>query len=110
MSRLPENYRNIKGLVTLDDQDLDTIKIKAKGLSLDECFDYLCLTEEDLTPTELRIASACDSLFIHMKTRNGGATALEYLKQHSSTFSFEATPTGSPNGSGFSFNVNMNDK
>lgn len=89
----------------------------AKALSLDECFDYLLIDKTILTSAESKFAEllhkrgraigvkdAADKLFAHMATRNGGQSALEYLKQFSGDFAVEVQQSS---GSGFQFNVTI---
>lgn len=93
------------------------IVLGAKALSLDECFDYLLIDKQTLTPDELSFANllhrrgraigvkdAADKLFMHMSTRAGGQSALEYLKQFSGDFSVEVQASA---GTGFQFNVTI---
>jgi hypothetical protein len=119
MSRINPNYRDLENtLDLLDSEDLSAIEIKAKALSLEECLSFLCLDVEELPAEDLRIATkawrrgrvsalntAADKMFAAMGNRNGGVIALEYLRELSSTFQMEATPTTS--GQGFNFNVIM---
>jgi len=119
MRRISTNYRELK-LDYLDPEDLNVIEIRAKALSLDECYDYLCIDKEDLPEDEARYAkkawrrgrmsalsTAADKLFSSMEGRNGGQIAFDYLRSLSSTFSLEPTSpgAGSTSGGGFSFNV-----
>lgn len=104
-----------KEFETLDEQCCFEIVLNAKALSLDECFDYLLISKQDLEPAEATFAEmlhrrgraigvkdAADKLFQHMSTKAGGQSALEYLKQFSGDFSVELGPSA---GSGFQFNV-----
>ena len=109
---------DVTGLKYFDEEDLLHIEIKSKGLTLEECFDFLGVDEKDVPENELYIAkrihrkgraagisNACDSLFTSMNARNGGSVAMDYLNQLSDTFSVSATPSGS--ASGFNFQVNL---
>jgi hypothetical protein len=121
MSRLPTSYRDIKGLVTLDDIDLNVIESKASVLSLAECYHYLTVDENDLSEQDKEAAfkvhrkgrleavhKAANSLFSQMNSRNGTEAALSYLKQMSDTFKEEGAVSGTSNG--FSFNIHMDEK
>ena len=116
-TRLPTNYNNISGLTVLSGDDLLSIEIMAKTLTLDEALDAIFLSLDDLDTAEVSIVNrvwrrgrnkgiqqAGDSLFKQMNTRTGTAACLEYLKQMSQTFALTVTPTSSTS-SGFSFNV-----
>lgn len=116
------NYRNLD-LEYLEPSDLHIIEIKAKGLSLDDCFDYLLIDKEHIPAAELLIAqkawrrgrtaalsTAVDKLFSSMETRNGGSIALEYLRTLSTTFHLEPSSTGTNSVGGFSFNIVMPEK
>ena len=117
-NRMTLTYSNL-GLVYLDQDDLCAIEIKAKALTLNECFDFLCVIPEDVPPNELAIANrvwrrgrssaihtAANKLFSSMDMRGGGAVAFDYLKQLSSTFQLEVEPA-TASKTGFSFNVVM---
>lgn len=114
--RIPTNYAKIEDLQTITAEDLFSIELMAKTLSMSDCLDALFLTEDDLTPREINIVTrvhargrqlgvqkAGDNLFMLMKQRNGTLAALEYLKQMSSTFTLEIAPEAKSGG--FSFNV-----
>jgi hypothetical protein len=116
------NYTGLPELEYLDAQDLEVIEVRSKALSLEECYDYLLIDVDALTPAEVAlckkawrrgrmssISTAADKLFNSMDTRNGGAIALEYLRALSSTFHLEPTDpgSGSVSAGGFSFNVVM---
>lgn len=117
-NRMKTDYKELE-LDYLDAQDLLTIQVKAKALSLEECLEFICAEIEDIPKAEMRyatlahrrgrsegIATACDHLFGSMKMRNGGQAAVEYLRQMSGEFQIDAQAT--PGGtSGFSFNVHM---
>lgn len=111
------NYNNLD-LNYLDPEDLYAIELKAKALTLEDCYDYLHIDPEHLPEHEAvyaqkawrrgrmsSIATAAEKLFSSMNGRNGGTFALEYLKALSSTFQIEPTPGATPGG--FSFNVIM---
>lgn len=102
----------------LSEEDCITLVLVARSLSLDECFDYLLIDKQSLAEAEQRFAEllhrrgraigvkdATDKLFLHMATRNGGQSALEYLKQFSGDFSVEVSQ-GAGQG-GFQFNVTI---
>lgn len=102
---------------SLGEAECVEIVLAARSLSLDECFDYLLVDKAELGEDELRFAEllhrrgraigvkdAADKLFLHMSTRNGGQSALEYLKQFSGDFSVEVQQSSS---SGFQFNVTI---
>jgi len=111
------NYRKLEDLTILRPEDLEIVEQRAKALDITQCLEYLCLTLTDLSPAEVRyvrlahqkgvadgIYKAVDKLFLHMNTRNGGASAIEYLRTRSESFQVTATPIGS---SGFDFKVIM---
>lgn len=121
-SRVPMDYSKIKDLSILTQEDLSTIHYKAKALTKEELYDYLCLTPDMLTQHERNIftiaykrgrcegiAMATENLFAHMKTRAGGATCLAYLQQLSPTFKAVHVSPNSSMPNGFQFNVVMND-
>ena len=116
------NYTGLPELQYLDSQDLEVIEVRAKALSLEECYDYLLIDADELSEAEAAlckkawrrgrmssISTAADKLFNSMDTRNGGSIALEYLRALSSTFHLEPTDpgSGSVSAGGFSFNVVM---
>lgn len=120
--RFPTNYSTIEDLEFLTSEDLHAIENKAACLALPDCLDFLSISLDDLTPIEkdyiirahkrgraLAIAKAGDKLFNHMASRAGGQSALAYLSQMSGTFKANITPAPGA-GSGFSFNVIMNDE
>lgn len=101
----------------LSEEECVQLVLCAKALSLDECFDYLLIDKSALSPAETKFAEllhkrgraigvkdAADKLFAHMATRNGGQSALEYLKQFSGDFAVEVQQSS---GSGFQFNVTI---
>lgn len=113
------NYRDCIGLKLITPDDLFTVQQRARALTIDECYDYLCVEAEMLTPFEINcikrahkrglaegITVAIDNLFSHMKTRNGGQSCIAYLQQHARSFTVE--PTSSPNN-GFNFKITMNE-
>jgi len=119
MARIPVDYSGLK-LEFLDQEDLQHIEMKAKGLEFDDCLAYLCIEESDLSEAELNIAkriwrrgrmgavnTAAERLFSAMSMRGGGPVAMEYLSKMSGTFQIEATPVGGKTG--FTFNVVMPD-
>lgn len=112
--RMPLSYHDLD-LDYLTSEDLNIIEIKAKALSLDECFEYLCIKEDEIPERELSyakivfrkgrvkaISEACDRMFSTMNHKNGAQVAFDYLKQLSSTFALAPVKS---TGSGFSFNV-----
>jgi len=118
MSRMEITYKGVE-LEFLDIEDLQCIEQRAKGLTLEECFEYLLVTTEEIPKADLVIAkkahrrgrsaalhTAVNCLFGSMTMRGGGTSAMEYLKQLSGTFTVEATPVGTAKG-GFQFNVVM---
>lgn len=117
MARLPSFYKEVKELVIINDDDLDTIELKAKVLTLDECFLLLGVDKTELSEHEVyisdrvwqkgrmkAISDAGTKLFSQMGQRGGHVPALDYLRQMSGTFSAEVTPAA---GSGFKFNVRI---
>lgn len=102
----------------LTESECIDIIMAARGLSLEECFDFLLIDEQALTEEERRfcemlhkrgraigIKDATDRLFTHMTTKVGGQSALEYLKQFSGDFKVEVKKTlGS---GGFQFSVTI---
>ncbi len=87
----------------------------AKSLSLAEIYDFMLMSESDLTVDEqkfvatvyrrgktLGIKEACDNMFLQMRMRGGGQTALEYLSRQSGEFKAVITPAA---GGKFSFSV-----
>lgn len=112
----------VKEFPLLTEADCIEITLSAKSLSIDECYDSLLIDATTLTSAEIAFAQrlhkygraigvkdAADSLFYHMKTKNGGDTAFEYLRQVGGEFSVDVVP-GTPGKSGFSFNVNIGEK
>ena len=91
------------------------IVICAPALSVQECLDRCLLEQGDLSAEEYNfverchrrgrangVKDACDNLFMHMKTRNGGQSALEYLSKVSTDFGMTAQKTSA---GGFAFNI-----
>ena len=118
MTRLSTSYKNTEGFTYLDTEDLMAIEMRAKALSFDECLDFLCVDPAEVPDIELAVAKriwrrgrcsainlAAEKMFSAMEMRGGGAVALDYLKQLSSTFQLEAMPNSSKEG--FTFNVVM---
>lgn len=110
----------VKDFSNLTAEDCYEIVLAAKSLSVEECLDSLLLAEDELSTHEMAfvhklhkygraigIKDAADNLFMHMKTKNGGQTALDYLEQMSGEFSVTVTPGSN---SGFSFNVQIGEK
>jgi hypothetical protein len=104
---------------TLTTDQLTSISIKARGLDLEGCLDFLGVSLDDLDHDQLvkanvahrkgraeGISLACDKLFSHMSTRNGGQTAIAYLQAMAGTFKVDASPNPG-SGNGFQFNVTM---
>lgn len=98
--RLPLTYNNLP-LTYFTADDFTFIEIKAKALTLEEIFEYLGIDPltDSIPPKELSLATKCwkrgrvngiataaDKLFESMSDKNGGASALAYLKQMSETF------------------------
>lgn len=115
-----DDYVLLKDLTVLRPADLVSIEANASILTEDQCLEFLSIRKEALSTAELyylgfahkkglarHIASACSKLFSHMDTRNGGASALEYLKAKQDGFN-KITVTPGARG-GFSFNVVMAD-
>ena len=111
----------VKGFENLSEDDCNEIVISAKSLSLEECYDSLLIVPTDLSAEETKFAEqlhkygraigvkdATESLFYHMKTKNGADASLEYLRQMGGEFSVDVTPGGGQKG--FSFNVNIGEK
>lgn len=107
----------VKDFDNLDVDDCQTLVLAAASLSLEECYDLLLVDANTLSAEEQAFAlrlhrhgratgikDAAAKLFLHMSTRNGGQSALEYLKQFSGDFSVEVQTTQSK---GFSFNINI---
>jgi hypothetical protein len=116
--RLPTNYRDIKDMSILEAEDLLSIELSAKTLSLDESLEAIFLTIDDLSEYEqnivkrvwrrgrnLGVQAAGDNLFKQMSLRSGTQACVEYLKQMSSAFQLVVTPNSPSSGGGFSFNV-----
>lgn len=108
-----------EGFETLSADDCIQMSLAARSLSLEECYDMLLVDPEQLTPAERKFAEqihrrgravgvkdASDKLFVHMSTRQGGNSALEYLKQMSGEFAVELSAAPK---SGFQFNVSIPD-
>ena len=87
----------------------------APALSLDECLDRCLLEASELTEAEMDFAKrlhkrgrangvkdACDNLFMHMKTKMGGQSAIEYLNKVSSEFAMTAQKASA---GGFQFQI-----
>lgn len=119
MVRIPVNYNSLTDLVYICSDDLVAIEINAKVLEFDEVLDHLLIDQADLTQRELTLCKkahrrgrleglvqAGQNLFSQMKARNGTVACLEYLKQHSSSFQMEVSPSPG-SASGFAFNVIM---
>lgn len=118
MNRMQANTL-AKGLDFFDEEDLVCIEQKAKGLSFQQCMEFLGIDEamlEDVDAKEINIAkrvhnkgravgisNAAEKLFSQMGQRNGGGVALDYLRQVSGEF--EITAEKAASGSGFQFNV-----
>ena len=112
----------VKGFDKLSEEECIEITLSAKSLSLEECYDSLLIVPTDLSAEETKFAEqlhkygraigvkdATESLFYHMKTKNGADASLEYLRQMGGEFSVEVNPTAGGKG-GFSFNVNIGEK
>lgn len=111
----------VKGFDNLTEADCTEITLSAKSLSLEECWDSLLLDPSKLSPEEVTFAEklhkygraigvkdATESLFYHMKTKNGADASLEYLRQMGGEFSVDVVPGGGAKG--FAFNVNIGEK
>lgn len=120
---MPLNYSKITGLSVLTQEDLALIHFKARALTPEELFDYLCIIPDTLSSHERKvfdmayrrgradgIATATENLFAHMKTKAGGSSCLAYLQQLSPTFKSVAVQPNSSLPSGFQFNVVMADE
>lgn len=107
----------VKEFKTLTESDCAEIILASKTLTMEECFGYLLIDQSELSEAEIKfcdslhrrgraigVKDASDKLFTHMATRNGGQSALEYLKQMSGDFSVEVTAT---KASGFQFNLTI---
>ena len=101
----------------MDADDLQVIEMKAKALTLEECYDFLCVDPSELGEKEAAIAkkvwrkgrvegisTAVDRMFSSMATRGGGDVALNYLQKMSSSFSATEAPSAS---GGFSFEITI---
>ena len=111
----------VKGFENLSEEECIEITLSAKSLSLEECYDSLLIVPTDLSAEETKFAEqlhkygraigvkdATESLFYHMKTKNGADSSLEYLRQMGGEFSVDVVPGGG--NKGFSFNVNIGEK
>lgn len=100
---------------TLEFDHCFTVMACAKSMSLSECYDYLLLTPDDLDENEQKflellhrrgrtvaIKEACDNLFLQMRMRGGGQTALDYLVRQSGEFTATITPSAQ---NGFHLNI-----
>lgn len=114
--RIPPNLRDIKGLLFLTVDDLKLVEEAASSLSIDQCFDLLMIEEGEVPADEAilfrkvhkrgrakGVTTAVEKLFIHMTTRQGGASAIEYLQKMSGEFAVNVE--SAKKGTGFSFNV-----
>lgn len=110
----------VKEFSNLTAEDCYEITLASKALSIEECLSALLLAETDLDSAEMAfvnklhrygraigVKDAADKLFVHMSTKNGGQSALDYLEQMSGEFSVTLTPG---QNKGFSFNVQIGDK
>lgn len=106
--------------VTLVAEDCHDFILASRALSLTECYDICMLDITELSEAENQfltklhkygrstgVKDAAQQLFLHMSTKNGGQSAIEYLKQMSGEFSVEVTST---KHAGFAFNVNIGEK
>lgn len=113
--RLPQVLKDIEGLIYLNTEDLLTIEQAASAMTLEDCFDLLMVDKAEVPKYDMHVATAVhkrgrtkgiqdavSKLFVHMGTRTGGASSIEYLNQMSGEFQVEATRTP---GTGFAFNV-----
>lgn len=111
----------VKGFEKLTEDDCIEITLSAKSLSLEECYDSLLIDPANLETAEITFAQqlhkygraigikdAAESLFYHMKTKNGADASLEYLRKMGGEFSVNVVPGGS--STGFAFNVNIGEK
>ena len=111
----------VKGFDKLTEADCNEITLSAKSLSIEECWDFLLIDPTDLSDEEKKFAEqlhkygravgvkdATESLFYHMKTKNGADASLEYLRQMGGEFSVDVVPGGGSKG--FAFNVNIGEK
>ena len=111
----------VKDFDNLTEADCNEITISAKSLSIEECYDSLLIDPSELEPAEIKFAQqlhkygraigvkdATESLFYHMKTKNGADASLEYLRQLGGEFSVEVNPANK--GGGFAFNVSIGEK
>lgn len=102
--------------------NLNTIELQAKTLSLGECYDYLLLDEAELSDSDKKwckrawkcgrakaISDAGKKMFEGMSRNNGGQTAMAYLEKMSGTFKADVVIPDGGGGSGFSFNVTLTD-
>lgn len=103
------------GFETLDFDMCVCFVTYASALSIEECYDYLLIDESELSQAEkdfsqrlhrrgraIGVKDACDNLFMHMKTRAGGQSAIEYLTKVSSEFGMTAHKTSA---GGFQFQI-----
>ena len=104
---------------TIRPSDLVSIENNAHILEIDQCLEFLGINKDALTAAELyfvefahkkgsarHIAEACKKLFVHMDTKIGGQSALEYLRAKQKTF--KEVQVGSDT-KGFSFTVVMDE-
>ena len=111
----------VKEFKNLSEDECIEITLSSKSLSLEECYDSLLIDHLSLTPAEIKFAEqlhkygraigvkdATESLFYHMKTKNGADASLEYLRQLGGEFSVDVV--SSAGKSGFRFNVNIGEK
>ena len=120
-ARIDDYVLHKKDYTTLRPSDLVSIESKSSILTSDQCLEQLGINKEALTPEEMyyvafahkkglanHIATACTKLFSHMDTRNGGTSALEYLKAKQEGFNKITVVPGA--GGGFTFNVGFTDE
>lgn len=111
----------VKGFENLTEDECIEITLSAKSLSLEECYDSLLIDPSVLSEAEAKfseqlhkygraigVKDATESLFYHMKTKNGSDASLEYLRQMGGEFSVDVSQGGG--NKGFSFNVNIGEK
>lgn len=118
-ARIDDYVFHIEDFNTIRPADLVSIENNSNILEVDQCLEYLGINKQALTEAELyfiefahrkglarHISEACKKLFVHMDTKIGGQTALEYLRAKQKTF--KEVQVGA-NNNGFSFTVVMDE-
>lgn len=117
---LVQRIREIsKDFPTLKPELCVEIAQMARGLCLDDCYDAILVYKDELTPEEIKFAEqiwrrgraiglhdASSALFVNMRTKDGGKSALAYLEKMSGEFKVSVNEDAKK---GFSFNIIMPD-